>query len=109
MAFLANPKYASQLPRSRASAVVVSPGVSAAPCAVLRAGNPYVAFARAIRLLSPEERPAPGVHATAIVGEGAIVEEGAAVGPYVVIGAGAHISAGTTILAHTVIGANAVL
>ena len=109
MAFLANPKYASHLPRSRASAVVISPGVDGAPCAVLRASNPYLTFARAIRLLYPDEGPVAGVHATAIVAEGAIVEEGVAIGPYVVIGAGARIGAHTIIRAHTVIGANAVL
>jgi UDP-3-O-[3-hydroxymyristoyl] glucosamine N-acyltransferase len=109
MAFLANPKYASHLPRSRASAVVISPGIDGAPCAVLRASNPYLTFARAIRLLYPDERPVAGVHATAIVAEGAIVEEGVAIGPYVVIGAGARIGAHTIIRAHTVIGANAVL
>jgi UDP-3-O-[3-hydroxymyristoyl] glucosamine N-acyltransferase len=109
LAFLANPKYASQLPRCRASAVIVSHGVDGAPCAVLRAQNPYLVFARAARLLYPDEPHALGVHATAVVGEGAVIEDGVAIGPYVVIGAGARIGANTTVLAHTVIGAHAVI
>ena len=95
--FLANAKYASQLPRSRASAVIVGPDVDGAPCALLRTTNPYLAFARATGLLYPQPRPPPGVHRTAIVAADAILEADVSIGPFVVIEAGARIGARTVV------------
>ena len=109
LAFLANPKYASHLPRTRASAVIVGAGVNGAPCAVLRSNNPYLAFARATQTLYPEARPEPSVHATAIVAPDAMLGNDVCVGPYVVIGAGARVGARTVVKAHSVIGDGAFL
>jgi UDP-3-O-[3-hydroxymyristoyl] glucosamine N-acyltransferase len=109
LAFLANTKYASQLPATRASAVIVGGDVNGAPCAVLRTTNPYLAFARATQALYPDKRPAPGVHATAIVAPDAVLGNDVTVGPYVVIGSGARIGARTIIHAHSVIGDGAFL
>src|SRR5437667_12643718 len=52
LTFLVNPKYAAQLSETRASAVILgpsSPGRNDVPpgVAVLRAGDPYTAYARA--------------------------------------------------------------
>jgi UDP-3-O-[3-hydroxymyristoyl] glucosamine N-acyltransferase len=109
VAFLANPKYASHLSGSRASAIIVGPGVDGVPCAALRSANPYLAFARAAGLLNPRERPAPGVHASAIIAPDAVIEPEVTIGPYVVVGAGARIGARSVIHAHTVIGPGATL
>ena len=48
---------------TRASAVILKDDAPAAPCAMLRATDPYLAFARAVGLFAPASRPAPGVHA----------------------------------------------
>jgi UDP-3-O-[3-hydroxymyristoyl] glucosamine N-acyltransferase len=109
VAFLANTKYVSQLPHTRASAVIVGGDANGAPCAVLRAKNPYLAFALATRALYPDKRPPPGVHPTAIVAADAVLGNDVTVGPYVVIGAGARIGARTIIHAHSVIGEEAFL
>lgn len=109
LTFLANPKYLSQLPHTRASAIILAPGVNGAPCAALRTPNPYLAFARATALLHPQPRPAPGVHPTAIVARDAVLEPDVSIGPYVVIGDGARIGARSIVHAHTVIGAGATL
>jgi UDP-3-O-[3-hydroxymyristoyl] glucosamine N-acyltransferase len=109
VAFLANTKYASQLSGSHASAVIVGPDVDRVPCAALRTPNPYLAFARATGLLNPQDRPAPGVHPTAIIAPDAQVGADVTIGPYVVIGAGARIGARSVIHAHTVIASGAVL
>jgi len=109
LTFLANPKYASQLATSRASAVLATPEINGAPCAVLRTSNPYLAFARAMRLLHPETRPQPGIHELAIVAPDAIIEPDVAIGPFVVIGSRARIGARSIIHAHAVIGASATL
>jgi UDP-3-O-[3-hydroxymyristoyl] glucosamine N-acyltransferase len=102
--FLANTKYAAALTSTKASAVIVAPGVTGAPCAVLRTTNPYLAFARAIGVLNPQPPRAAGVHPTALVAPDAVLEADVSVGPYVVIGATAHIGARSVLHAHVVIG-----
>lgn len=109
LAFLANSKYASQLPASRASAVIVGPEVDGAPCAVLRTMNPYLAFARATQLLYPEKRPHPGIHPSALVAVDAVLDTDVTIGPYVVVGSRARIGARTIVHAHSVIGEDAVI
>jgi UDP-3-O-[3-hydroxymyristoyl] glucosamine N-acyltransferase len=107
--FLANSKYASALTTTRASAVIAAPDVSHAPCAILRTKNPYLVFARAIGLLNPQPRPAPGIDRTAIVATDAVIESDVHVGPFVIIGSAARIGARSVIHAHCVIGSGAVL
>lgn len=109
VAFLANRKYAANLPHTRASAVIVGTAVNGAPCAVLRTKNPYLAFALATQTLYPAKRPEPGVHPTAIVAADAVIGNDVSIGPFVVIESGVRIGARTIIEAHSVIGAHAFL
>ncbi len=53
---------------------------------LLRSPNPRLALARALRLLYPPARLAPGVHPTAVVGEEVEIGEGAVVGAHCVLG-----------------------
>lgn len=107
--FLANPKYASALAATKASAVIASAAVTAAPCAIIRSATPYLTFARAAQALSPERRPEPGVHPQAWVAADASVDPTASVGPFAAIGAGARVGARTIIHPHAVIAADAVI
>jgi UDP-3-O-[3-hydroxymyristoyl] glucosamine N-acyltransferase len=107
--FLANPKYASALAATRASAVIASAAITAAPCAIIRSATPYLTFARAAQALSPERRPEPGVHPQAWVAADATVDPTASVGPFAAIGAGVRIGARTIIHPHAVIAADAVI
>jgi UDP-3-O-[3-hydroxymyristoyl] glucosamine N-acyltransferase len=107
LTFLANPKYAAALPTTKATAVIVADGVAGAPCAVLRAPNPYLAFARAAQALLPDTRPAPGVDPLATVAPDATLGDGVAVGAFAVVGAGARIGARTILHPHVVIGPGA--
>ncbi len=109
LTFLANMKYASALPGTRASAVILAEKVTAAPCAVLRAHDPYLAFANAMALFSPDTVPAPGVSEHALVAGDAQIGAGASVGPFVYIGAGAVIGARTIVHPHVSIGASVVI
>lgn len=105
--FLANPKYASKLPATRASAVIMNgdaDGTAAAPCAVVRSRSPYLTFARAAQLLSPTTPPVPGVHALASVAPDATVDPTATVFAFAVIGSGARIGPRTVVHPHVVIG-----
>jgi UDP-3-O-[3-hydroxymyristoyl] glucosamine N-acyltransferase len=107
--FLANPKYASRLPTTRASAVIADASVTSAPCAILRTETPYLAFANAVELLTPAPRPAPGISGLASIDPTATIGPGVSVGAFVVIGAGARIGASTAIYPHVVIGAGATI
>jgi len=104
LTFLANPKYASKLATTRASAVIMNGEAIAAPCAVIRSQSPYLTFARAAQVLSPDKPPAAGVHSLASVAADATVDPTATIGAFAVIGAGATIGARTIIHPHVVIG-----
>lgn len=66
LTFVANPRYATHLATTRASAVILSPEL-ATPLPCLLSDNPYLTFARAVTLLHPLPRAEPGVHPSAQV------------------------------------------
>ena len=107
LTFLANPKYEAVLARTRASAVLLRDEAPAAPCAMLRARDPYLAFARAVSLFAPAWRPAPGVHAMAAVAAGARLGANVSIGAFVAVGEGAAIGDNTVIFPNVTIGPGA--
>jgi UDP-3-O-[3-hydroxymyristoyl] glucosamine N-acyltransferase len=109
LSFLANKKYAGQVATTRATAVILGDDAPAAPCAVLRTKDPYLAWAGAVAALAPDDRPAPGVSPLAAVGAGVRLGEGVSVGPFAVIGPGTVIGARTIVHAHAVIGHDVVI
>jgi UDP-3-O-[3-hydroxymyristoyl] glucosamine N-acyltransferase len=104
VSFLANSRYTSHLATTRASAVIVDKTVTSAPCAMLRTTAPYLAFANAVALLTPPERPAPGFSSLAAIDPTATIGPGAYVGPFAAIGVRTSIGAGAVIHPHVVIG-----
>ena len=107
--FLANAKYASVLPSTRASAVIVKHDVPSAPCAMLRTEEPYLAFARAVGLFAPAWRPAAGVHAMAAVAATVRLGREVSIGPFTSIGEAASIGDRTVIFPNVTIGPGAVI
>jgi UDP-3-O-[3-hydroxymyristoyl] glucosamine N-acyltransferase len=95
--FLANRRYAPQLKRTQASAVLIEEGVTLEreaglqPLAALRTRNPYLAFAHAIELFYQPPVYKPGVHPTAVLAESAKIGTGAHIGPYCFVDEGAEI------------------
>jgi UDP-3-O-[3-hydroxymyristoyl] glucosamine N-acyltransferase len=104
LTFLANPKYESLLPATRASAVLLREDAPSAPCAILRTHDPYLAFARAVGLFAPPQRPAAGVHPLAAIAAGARLGVNVSIGPFVAIGDGASIGDNTAIYPNVTIG-----
>lgn len=104
LTFFSNPRYAPSLRATNASAVILADDGTTAPCAILRSPQPYLSFAQALAFFPRDERPQPGVHATAVVDPTAMIGDGVSVGPLAVVGAGARIGARTVIQAHVVIG-----
>lgn len=112
IAFLANPRYRSQLPASRAACVIVGPAlrdraVARGPAIVTP--DPYLYFARLTRWWAARERPVsrPGIHPSAIVDPGARISQSASIGPLAVIEVGAEIADGAVVGAHCVVEAGA--
>lgn len=104
LTFFTNPKYASELRKTAASAVILSEKAEAAPCAMLRVPHPYVAFAKAVGLFATSDRPAVGIDRLASVASTAIVAADASIGPFTVVGDGARIGARTIVYSNVTIG-----
>lgn len=85
LTFLSNPKYVRKLADTAAAAVIVGPEVEAPGRALLRAADPYLAFAHALELFHPAVRPRSGIHPTAVIAPTAKIGRNPSVGPYVVI------------------------
>lgn len=107
LTFFANARYLAELRSTRASAVILGDKAEAAPCAMIRAAQPYLAFARAVELFADQWRPPPGIHELAVVGENARIAADASIGPFAVIGEGAQIGARTVVHSHVAIGRHA--
>jgi UDP-3-O-[3-hydroxymyristoyl] glucosamine N-acyltransferase len=105
--FLANPKYEKTIHATRASAVILRDAAPAAPCAMLRAKDPYLAFARAVALFAPAWKPSPGVHALAAVASDAVLGRDVSIGAFVAIGEGTVIGDNTVIFPNVTIGPGA--
>lgn len=109
LTFFTNPKYARELRRTAASAVILSEKAEAAPCAMLRVNHPYLALASAVALFNRDERPPAGIHRLASISSSAIVAADASVGPFTVVGDGARIGARTIVHSNVTIGSGAQL
>ncbi len=82
---------------------------------VIRVPEPRAAFARAVSRLHPQPEPVPGIHPSAVIGEGAEIAYGVSVGPLARIGEGAvigprcSIGAGCSIGRRVVLGEDSIL
>ena len=105
LAFLANPRYRSQLADSAAGVVLVREEDAAeCPGTALIAGDPYVAFAKIAALFERTPIRTAGIHPTAAIDPTAVVDAMAWIGPHVSVGARSVIAAGARIGAGCVIG-----
>ena len=110
LSFLADGRQAARAVASRAGAIIV-PANWTPPGALtcLRTAEPEAAFARAVELLRPAWRPAPGVDASARIHPTATIGEGAYIGAFVAIGEQCRVGPGAVIHPHTVIYPNVVI
>ena len=116
IAFLAHPKYRSQLAATRAGAVILAASAAAdCPVDCIVSEQPYVYFARLSQWLNPPRRGAAGCHvsacvesplpasvsvsAGAVIGRACRIGERVDIGPNSVVGDGVTIGADTRIYA----------
>ncbi|TVQ89760.1 MAG: UDP-3-O-(3-hydroxymyristoyl)glucosamine N-acyltransferase [Chromatiaceae bacterium] len=98
LTLFASRKYLTALRRTDAGAVILdSEYVGDAPCPCLVSPNPYLTFARALEIIHPRVRPAPGCHPSAVIDADAQIDPSAAVGPLCVIEAGVVIGSAAEI------------
>ena len=108
LTFLANARYESHLAETRASAVICDRQPRECAIPVLQVDNPYLAFQQAVRVFRPElDRPAPGVHPTAVIAPDATLGEDVSIGPYCVVESGARLGARAVVMAGGYIGGRA--
>lgn len=116
--FLANPRYATKLKLSRASAIILVPEMAhECPIPSVLTPQPYLYFARLAQLLSPPRALVPGIHSSAVVlsplpatvevgpgvfiDEDVVIEDGVLVGAHCSLSKGCRLGAGS-ILHHRV-------
>ena len=101
----AESNYLDKVDGSQASCILVPSGVFP-DRTVIAVNEPRLAFARAAQWLQPPRQPFKGIHATAIVEDGASVEDNVAIGAWSLIECGAKIGRGTIIFPGCYIGEN---
>ena len=107
VSFLGERRYLDALRATGAGAVIVQPALAkAVPAGAvpILTDAPQLGFARVAALFHPPRPPRPGVHPTAVVGEGATVGEGTEIGAYAVIGKGARIGRDCIVHPHAAVG-----
>jgi UDP-3-O-[3-hydroxymyristoyl] glucosamine N-acyltransferase len=104
LSFVASAHHRADFQASNAGAFILPLDFDRSGRSCLRSAAPYVDFARAVELFFPLfAPPKPGVHATAVIEEGAVLGQEVSVGPFAVIGAGSRIGNGTIIHPHVTI------
>lgn len=104
ISFLSNLKYKKFLATSSAGAVIVSAeAASLAPNNAIVVDDPYVAYAKAARLLNPVRFYHPGIASSAVISADTVIHESATIAAQVVIEPGVEIAA------NVVIGPNCVI
>jgi UDP-3-O-[3-hydroxymyristoyl] glucosamine N-acyltransferase len=105
--FVANRRYLPLLEETLASAAVVGPGVNSQHLPLVVVENPDMAFAQVVQLFGPQPAPIPpGVHPSAVLGEGVQLGEGVSVMALAVVDDGTEVGAGTIIYPHVYVGRN---
>jgi UDP-3-O-[3-hydroxymyristoyl] glucosamine N-acyltransferase len=103
--FLASKRYSEFLKTTRASAVIVPPGMQTGGPAVV-SPQPYLTFVKVVEFFRPGRQDHPRtVHPTAVIAPDVRLGTGVGIGACCVIETGAEIGDGTVILAGTYIGA----
>ena len=109
VSFFTNARYAPALRRTHASAVILHEDAPAAPCAMLRTKEPYLAFTNALTLFVSPPQPDRGVDKLSYVSEDATLGRDVSIGPFSSIGKGARIGDRTVIYPNVSVGEGATI
>jgi len=110
LAFLANPRYRSQLADSNAGLVVMrEEDADGYAGNALIAKDPYAAFAKISALFDHRPALSPGVHPSAAIDPTAVISPDASIGPFVSIGPHSRVAAGALVGPGCVIGEDCIV
>ncbi|MFZ5638108.1 MAG: UDP-3-O-(3-hydroxymyristoyl)glucosamine N-acyltransferase [Pseudomonadota bacterium] len=110
LAFLANPRYRSQLADSGAGVVVMREDDAEGHAGTaLIAKDPYAAFAKIAALFDGRPSFAPGIHPSAAIDPSAEISPEANIGPFVSVGPRSRVEAGASIGPGCVVGEDCVV
>ncbi len=105
IAFVDNPKYQKYIETTKASALIVLPGLAqATKLPVIISENPKLIFAQVVGLLRPRPLVKTGIHASASIDPSATIGDRVSIGPGCVVEHDVVIGDGVTLGAQTVIG-----
>src|SRR5439155_1468820 len=112
LSFLAAKRYLQYFQQSSAAIVLCKPGLvpddaGAGPACRVVVSDPHVALLSVIPVLYPEPNWQPGIHRTAVIGEGVAWQEPVAIGPYAVLGRGVRLGKNVRIGARCLIAGQA--
>jgi len=94
---------------SSAGCLIVPVTVASEAKTLVQVDQPKLAFAKVIGIFHPPQRPAPGIHPSAVIGQGVTLGEGVSIGPYAILEAGVQIGSGSILGAGVYIGENCVI
>jgi UDP-3-O-[3-hydroxymyristoyl] glucosamine N-acyltransferase len=97
LSFLANPKYAAQVPTTRAGAVLVADDFAGGDARLIRVKNPYLAMATVAAKWFAARRAPRGISPLAAISPTATLGRDVNVGPFATIGDDVTIGDGVTI------------
>jgi len=106
LTFVSNPKYASLVRETKASAAIVGRDLEIdADIPLIRAASPDMAFVKVVETFSPEPLSFyKGIHPTAVIGEDVVVGKDVSIQAYAVIQDGAEVGDRTIIHPGSVVG-----
>ncbi len=110
LSYIASGKFKKYLATTKASALIVFPGLESDKHSLLVVGDPYLGFAKAMRLFYRSFLPTtPGKHKTASIADDVEIPKDCYIGEFAVISRGARIGEGTEIHAGSFIGEDTVI
>jgi len=115
LTFAVEPRFLAEITESRAGAIIVPDSFeissdSLGKTALLKTGNPKIAFFRMVAMFCPDKKYIPGIHASAVIGscvtlgENILIESGVHIGDNVKAGNNVHIMPGSYIGDDVVLG-----
>lgn len=105
LTFLTNSAYRKHLATTQAGAVILSEQEAVdCPVNAIISRNPYYTYARMAERFAARPQIEPGIHPTAVIGEGSIINASASIAAGCVIGCRVHIGANVVLGSGTVIG-----
>jgi UDP-3-O-[3-hydroxymyristoyl] glucosamine N-acyltransferase len=103
LTFVSNRKYIRHIKNTRASAIIMGEDMPPVEIPSLRTDDPYLAFARALKIFYTPLQPDMGIHPTAVVAENVEIGQRVSIGAYAIIGKGCKIGDDVALYPHVVL------